>query len=56
MADIKDWQAQIAQAFQIGQDLGLAGLVQGGQRFVQKQQFGRGQDGAAEGHALTFSP
>ena len=56
MADIQDGQAVLAdQLDQIGQDLGLARFVQGGQRFVHDHQARAGQQGAANGHPLFFA-
>ena len=56
MADIEDRHAGlVAQAFEIGQDLGLAGLVQGGQRLVRQDQARGGQQGAPDGHAAALS-
>ncbi len=56
MADIQDRQrGLIAQAFQIGQDLGLAGGVEGGERFIHQQKLWFGKQGAAKGDALLFA-
>ena len=57
MGDIQDRQpGMIAQAFQIGKDLVLAGLVQGRQRLVHQQQPGMGQDRPAKRDALALAP
>ena len=45
----------VAQAFEIGQDVGLARLVQRGERFVHQQEARRSQDRPAQRHALPFA-
>ncbi len=57
MADIEDRQAGlVAQPFEIGQDLGLAGLVERGEGFVHHQNARPGQQRPAQRHALPFAP
>ena len=57
MADIEDGDRDlVAQALEIGQDLGLARFVQRGQRLIGKDQPWRGQQGAADGDALFLAP
>ena len=45
----------VAEPVEIGEDLGLAGLVQGGQRLVQQQQARAGQQRPADRHALPLA-
>ena len=46
---------EIAQALKVGQDLGLAGLIECRQRFVQQQESGLHQQGATECHSLALA-
>ena len=55
VADIDDRHpAFIAQALDVGQDLGLARLVEGRQRLVHQQQAGVGEQRPADGDALLL--
>ena len=56
MGHIDDGQRHRAvQAFEVGQDLGLARRVQRGQRLVHQQQPRAGRQGAGDGHALALA-
>src|ERR1700690_1329374 len=56
MADIDDRHAvRVAQALDIRQDLGLAGLVERGERFVHQQQVRRREQRAADRHPLPLA-
>src|SRR5262249_3377308 len=55
MADVDYWNlAAVAQALDIGQDLDLADLVEGGQRLVPEPHPRVGQPGAGGGTTLRF--
>ena len=56
MADIDDGHARlVAQALQIGQDLGLALLVERGERLVHQEKARRGEQRPADGDALLLA-
>ena len=56
MADIKDRHLRLAaEPFQVGQDLGLAGLVQRGERLVHQKQARAAEQSPADGDALTLA-
>jgi hypothetical protein len=54
MADVEDRHRHlVAQALEVGQDLGLARLVERGERFVGEDQARRGKKRAADGDAAA---
>ncbi|BBK33495.1 hypothetical protein STHU_41290 [Allostella humosa] len=56
VADIEDRDARfVAQAFDVRQDLGLAGMVEGGQRLVHQEDARAGQQRPADRHPLALA-
>ena len=56
MADIEDRHARaVAQALDVGQDLGAPLLVERGQRLVHQEQAWLREQGAADGDALLLA-
>ncbi|MNL88004.1 hypothetical protein D3C87_2174620 [compost metagenome] len=57
MRDIDDRDPRLVpQPLDIGQDFGLARLVQRRQRLVHQQQARLGEQGASDGDALFLAP
>ena len=56
VADVEDGDGQLArQGLQVGQHLGLAGGIQGGQGLVHQQQLRAGGQRPGNGHALALA-
>ncbi len=56
VADIEDGDDGLSgEAFEIGQDLGLAGLVEGGEGLVGDEEAGGAQERAPDGDALRLA-